>query len=105
MYTGGTVIVAILSAPKHRSLRIVLMQIKLTLPGAWECADTDDKGILSEPLYCVLPDGPVSDGKEDGNPSFFQEISIKLKNLYSGIFYTKRGKSDCRGKAAVRGSD
>lgn len=36
--------------------------------------------------------GAVSDGKEDGTPSFFQEYQYKLKNLYSG-FYTKRARA------------
>ena len=47
------------------------------------------KGIVSEPLYSLLPDGTVSDGGSDSVPSFFQEYKYKLENLYSK-FYTAR---------------
>lgn len=47
------------------------------------------KGIVSEPLYSVLPDGIVSTGENDTAPSFFQEYKYKLENLYS-LFYTER---------------
>lgn len=49
------------------------------------------KGGQGEPLYSVLPDGTVSEGKEDKEPSFFQEYCYKLKNIYSR-FYTRRGE-------------
>lgn len=48
------------------------------------------KGQVSEPLYSLLPNGQVSDGEQDAQPSFFQEYKFKLENLYSH-FYTKRG--------------
>lgn len=48
------------------------------------------KGVVSEPLYSLLPDGRVSDGTDDKMPSFFQEYKYKLEKLYSR-FYTKRG--------------
>ena len=48
------------------------------------------KGEVSEPLYSLLPNGMVSDGKDDLSPSFFREYKYKLENLYSH-FYTKKG--------------
>ena len=53
------------------------------------------KGRVSEPLYSVLADGSVSDGKNDISPSFFQEYQYKLKNVYSH-FYTEKGTSMAR---------
>lgn len=47
------------------------------------------KGIVSEPLYSVLPNGEVSTGENDDMPSFFQEYKYKLENLYSN-FYTEK---------------
>lgn len=47
------------------------------------------KGIVSEPLYSVLPNGVVSTGDNDITPSFFQEYKYKLENLYSN-FYTEK---------------
>ncbi len=44
-----------------------------------------------EPLYTFLPDGTVSDGSADQDPSFFKEYKFKLEKLYDK-FYTKRGK-------------
>lgn len=43
-----------------------------------------------EPLYRFKPDGSVSDGSADLEPSFFQEYKFKLEKLYDK-FYTKRG--------------
>lgn len=48
------------------------------------------KGQVSEPLYSLMPNGQVSDGTNDSEPSFFQEYKYKLEGLY-GNFYTKRG--------------
>ena len=47
-------------------------------------------GTVGEPLYSIAPDGSVSDGTGDTEPSFFQEYKFKLENLYSR-FYTRRG--------------
>lgn len=47
------------------------------------------KGIVSEPLYSVLPNGLVSTGENDTMPSFFREYKYKLENLYSN-FYTEK---------------
>ena len=49
------------------------------------------KGIVSEPLYSVLPNGVVSTGENDTAPSFFQEYKFKLENIYSK-FYTEKAK-------------
>lgn len=49
------------------------------------------KGQINEPLYSLKPDGEVSDGVDDKNPSFFQEYKYKLERLYTK-FYTQRGK-------------
>lgn len=79
--------------PQSIEARILFDADKIDVAGAVGIARTlMYKGILSGPLYCVLPDGAVSDGKEDGTPSFFQEYQYKLKNLYSG-FYTKRARA------------
>ncbi|MDE6664068.1 MAG: HD domain-containing protein [Lachnospiraceae bacterium] len=47
------------------------------------------KGIVSEPLYSILPNGLVSTGESDTEPSFFREYKYKLENLYSN-FYTEK---------------
>ena len=47
------------------------------------------KGIVSEPLYSILPNGLVSTGESDTMPSFFREYKYKLENLYSN-FYTEK---------------
>ena len=59
-------------------------------------------GIVSEPLYSLHPDGTVSDGKYDTEPSFFHEYKFKLERLYD-CFYTETGKNLAlnRRKAAV----
>jgi uncharacterized protein len=48
------------------------------------------KANKSEPLYFLLPDGSVSDGSADRDPSFFQEYKYKLEKLYDK-FFTRRG--------------
>ena len=48
------------------------------------------KGKVAEPLYSLLPDGTVSNGENDTEPSFFQEYKYKLENIYSR-FYTEMG--------------
>ena len=53
------------------------------------------KGIVSEPLYSMTPDGKVSTGDGDKEPSFFQEYKYKLEGLYSD-FYTRRGAQIAR---------
>lgn len=52
-------------------------------------------GQVSRPLYSLTPDGQVSDGANDTQPSFFQEYKYKLENVYAH-FYTKRGAEIAR---------
>lgn len=49
------------------------------------------KGIVSDPLYSLLPDGTISNGENDTMPSFFHEYKYKLEKIYSS-FYTARGE-------------
>lgn len=60
------------------------------------------QGAMCEPLYSVMSDGKVSDGKDDETPSFFQEYKYKLEKIYSR-FYTERGKeiAEERRKTAI----
>lgn len=48
------------------------------------------KGQVQEPLYSLLPNGEVSDGSGDEEPSFFQEYKWKLEKIYDR-FFTVRG--------------
>ena len=76
--------------PQSLEAKILFDADKIDVAGAMGIARTlIYKGIVSEPLYSVLPDGMVSDGENDANPSFFQEYKYKLENLYTN-FYTKR---------------
>ena len=50
------------------------------------------KGIVSEPLYSVLPNGVVSTGENDTASSFFQEYKFKLENIYSKFYTVKARK-------------
>ena len=49
------------------------------------------KGIVSDPLYSLLPDGTISNGENDTTESFFHEYKYKLEKIYSR-FYTTRGE-------------
>ena len=54
---------------------------KLDVTGAMGIARTLlYKGKVSEPLYSLLPDGTVSTGEDDTEPSFFQEYKYKLES-------------------------
>ncbi|MDE6750540.1 MAG: HD domain-containing protein [Lachnospiraceae bacterium] len=76
--------------PQSLEAKILFDADKLDVAGAMGIARTlIYKGIVSEPLYSVLPDGKVSDGENDTAPSFFQEYKYKLENLYTN-FYTKK---------------
>lgn len=76
--------------PQSLEAKILFDADKLDAAGAMGIARTlIYKGIVSEPLYSVLPDGMVSNGENDSAPSFFQEYKYKLENLYSN-FYTVR---------------
>ena len=74
--------------PQSLEAKILFDADKLDVAGAMGIARTLlYKGIVSEPLYSLLPNGEVSTGENDITPSFFQEYKYKLENLYSN-FYT-----------------
>lgn len=78
--------------PHSLEAKILFDADKLDAAGAMGIARTLlYKGIVSEPLYSVLPDGVVSTGENDTAPSFFQEYKLKLENIYSK-FYTVKAK-------------
>lgn len=58
------------------------------------------KGIVSEPLYSILPNGLVSTGESDTVPSFFREYKYKLENLYSN-FYTEKATIIARERQSI----
>lgn len=79
--------------PESLEAKILFDADKLDVSGAMGIARTlIYKGIVSEPLYSLLPDGTVSDGKGDAAPSFFQEYKYKLEHIYDH-FYTKKAAS------------
>lgn len=76
--------------PQSMEAKILFDADKLDVTGAMGIARTLIYiGIVSEPLYSLLPNGMVSDGENDNMPSFFQEYKYKLEHLYS-VFYTKK---------------
>ncbi len=76
--------------PQTLEAKILFDADKLDVVGAMGIARTLlYKGKMEEPLYSLLPDGSVSDGTGDKEPSFFQEYKYKLEGLYSK-FYTKK---------------
>ena len=78
------------SPPQSPEAKILFDADKLDATGAMGIARTlIYKGIVSDPLYSVSPDGTVLTGENDTEPSFFQEYKYKLEKLYSQ-FYTVR---------------
>lgn len=76
--------------PQSIEAKILFDADKLDASGAIGIARTlIYKGIVSEPIYSMLPNGMVSDGSTDTSPSFFQEYKYKLEKIYSH-FYTKK---------------
>lgn len=79
--------------PESLEAKILFDADKLDVTGAMGIARTlIYKGIVSEPLYSLLPNGMVSDGAQDTMPSFFQEYKYKLEHIYDH-FYTKKAAS------------
>ena len=76
--------------PQTIEAKILFDADKLDVTGAMGIARTLlYKGKVSEPLYSLLPDGTVSTGEDDTEPSFFQEYKYKLERLYSKFFTEK----------------
>ena len=87
--------------PQSLEAKILFDADKLDVAGAIGIARTLlYKGIVSEPLYTVLPDGVVSNGENDAAPSFFQEYKFKLENLYSK-FYTEKAAKLAEGRKRI----
>ena len=57
------------------------------------------KGHKGQPLYSLRPDGQISDGDGDTDPSFFQEYRFKLEKLYDR-FHTARARQLAEGRRA-----
>lgn len=82
--------------PQSLEAKILFDADKLDVTGAMGIARTlIYKGIVSQPIYSLLPDGTISDGQDDEAPSFFQEYKYKLENLYTN-FYTARARDMAR---------
>ncbi|MBQ3099418.1 MAG: HD domain-containing protein [Clostridia bacterium] len=78
--------------PESLEAKILFDADKLDATGTMGIARTlIYKGIVSEPIYTLLPDGSVSNGENDVKPSFFQEYKYKLEKVYSN-FYTTEAK-------------
>lgn len=76
--------------PQSIEAKILFDADKLDATGAIGIARTlIYKGIVSEPIYSMLPNGMVSDGSADTQPSFFQEYKYKLEKVYTH-FYTQK---------------
>lgn len=75
--------------PESLEAKILFDADKLDVVGAMGIARTlVYNGTLSEPLYSLLPDGSVSTGEKDIQPSFCHEYKFKLEKLYDH-FYTE----------------
>lgn len=75
--------------PESLEAKILFDADKLDVVGAMGIARTlMYNGTLSEPLYSLLPDGNVSSGENDTQPSFCHEYKFKLEKLYDH-FYTE----------------
>ena len=86
--------------PESLEARILFDADKLDATGTMGIARTlIYKGIVSEPIYTLLPDGSVSNGENDVKPSFFQEYKYKLEKVYSN-FYTTEAKMIAKDRQA-----
>ena len=87
--------------PESMEAKILFDADKLEAAGAVGIARTlIYKGIVSDPLYSLLPDGTISNGENDTEPSFFHEYKYKLEKIYSN-FYTARGEELAKGREAA----
>jgi len=78
--------------PESLEAKILFDADKLDVVGAIGVARTlVYKGTVCSPLYTRRPNGTISDGREDRDPSFFQEYCFKLEKLYDR-FYTETGR-------------
>lgn len=78
--------------PQSLEAKILFDADKLDATGTMGIARTlMYNGILSEPIYSLLPDGSISSGENDTIPSFFQEYKYKLEKVYLN-FYTTEAK-------------
>ena len=65
---------------------------KIDLTGAIGLARTlMYQGAFSEPIYIRHPDGTISDGERDTEPSFLQEYKCKLEKIPSCL-YTRKSR-------------
>ena len=77
--------------PQSLEAKILFDADKLDVVGAIGIARTMAyQGTVGAALYSRTPEGTVSDGREDTQPSFFQEYHYKLEKLYDR-FLTTRG--------------
>ena len=87
--------------PESLEAKILFDADKLDVTGAIGIARTlMYKGDMAEPLYRVLPDGSISDGTEDTQPSFFREYKFKLEKLYDR-FLTEKGAELAKERQAI----
>lgn len=84
--------------PQSIEAKILFDADKIDVAGAIGIARTLlYKGQIAEPLYSLLPNGQVSDGTNDTQPSFFQEYKYKLETIYSH-FFTSKGAEIAKGR-------
>lgn len=78
--------------PQSLEAKILFDADKLDVAGAMGIARTLlYQGYVTTPLYTLTPDGDISDGTNDREPSFFQEYKYKLETMYDR-FYTQTGR-------------
>jgi uncharacterized protein len=78
--------------PESMEAKILFDADKLDATGTIGIARTlAYKGIIGEPLYTIDKNGRILDGRQEKEPSFFQEYNFKLRNVYNK-FYTERAK-------------